>query len=145
MRPNGSGEELERRRRRALELLKEGLLPVEVAQRVGVDRRSVRRWKAAAREGGDAAIRARPTPGRPSKLSAKDRPRLTEMLLKGARAAGFATDRWTGPRVAELIARRFHVHYHEGHVSRLLWSLGFSPRRPRAGARHGSSATKRGS
>jgi len=62
LRPNGSGEELERRRWRALELLKSGCMPVEVARRVGVDRRSVRRWKAGARQGGDEAIRARPTP-----------------------------------------------------------------------------------
>jgi hypothetical protein len=43
MRPTGSPEELEHRRLRALALLKEGLLPSEVARRVGVDRRSVRR------------------------------------------------------------------------------------------------------
>ena len=54
MRPTGSPEELERRRLRALALLKEGLQPVEVARRVGVDRRSVRRWKAAARTQGQA-------------------------------------------------------------------------------------------
>lgn len=47
MRPSGSPEELERRRLRALSLLDEGLLPSEVACRVGVDRLSVRRWKAA--------------------------------------------------------------------------------------------------
>lgn len=45
MRPFGSPEELEWRCRRAIALLKEGNLPVEVARRVGVDRRSVRRWK----------------------------------------------------------------------------------------------------
>ena len=47
MRPTGSPEELERRRLRALALLKAGLLPSEVARRGGVDRRSVRRWKSA--------------------------------------------------------------------------------------------------
>ncbi len=45
MRPHGSPAELERRRLRALELLQEGLQPHVVAQRLGVDRRSVRRWK----------------------------------------------------------------------------------------------------
>jgi len=54
---------------RALALLKEGLPPVEVAQRVGADRRSVRRWKAAARKHGEAGVRARAAPGRPSKLN----------------------------------------------------------------------------
>jgi transposase len=71
MRPTGSPEELERRRLRALALLKEGLLPSEVARRVGVDRRSVRRWKAAARRRGEAGVRAKPAPGRPSKLTAQ--------------------------------------------------------------------------
>ena len=49
MRPQGSPAELERRRLRAITLLEQGLRPVIVAQMVGVDRRSVRRWKRAAR------------------------------------------------------------------------------------------------
>ena len=49
MRSMGSPRELEQRRYRALALLQKGLSPVEVAQRLGVDRRSVRRWKSAAR------------------------------------------------------------------------------------------------
>ena len=172
MRPIGSGEELERRRVRALDLLKSGLWPVEVARRVGVDRRSVRRWKAAARAGGEQAVRARPTPGRPTRLPVKDRRRLVAVLVKGAQAAGFPTDLWTCPRVTEVIQRRFGVHYHVAHVGRRLHALGFSPQRParraierdeeairrwiqgewprvkktpRAGARRSSSATKRAS
>src|SRR3990170_8042896 len=99
MRPTGSPEELERRRLRALALLKEGLQPVEVARRVGVDRRSVRRWKAAARTQGAAGVLAKPAPGRPLKLRAKHRTKLEALLLKGAQAAGFHTDLWTCPRV----------------------------------------------
>src|ERR1700675_1308431 len=57
MRPTGSPEELERRRLRALALLKQGLLPSEVARRVGVNRRSVRRWKSVARRHGEAGER----------------------------------------------------------------------------------------
>jgi hypothetical protein len=60
MRPTGSPEELERRRLRALALLEEGLLPSEVARRAGVDRRSVRRWKAAARKDGEAECEPAP-------------------------------------------------------------------------------------
>jgi len=130
MRPTGSPEELEGRRLRALALLKEGLQPVEVARRVGVDRRSVRRWKAAARTQGKAGVRARPTPGRPLKLQAKQRSRLEALLLKGAQAAGFHTDLWTCPRVAEVIERRFGVCYHVDHIGRLLHELGWSPQKP---------------
>ena len=60
MRPHGSPEQLERRRRKALELLEQRYQPVEVANKVGVDRRSVRRWKAAYRKNGMQAIRAKP-------------------------------------------------------------------------------------
>jgi transposase len=55
---------------------------------------------------------------------------LEKALLKGARAAGYATDLWTCPRVAELIARRFGVRYHVDHIGRLLHSLGWSPQKP---------------
>lgn len=70
MRPPGSPEELERRRLGALHLLDEGLLPVEVAQRLGVERRSVRRWKAAAHQAGRAGVRAKPVPGSSAPASA---------------------------------------------------------------------------
>lgn len=130
MRPTGSPGALERRRRRAIGLLREDLPPVEVARRVGVDRRSVRRWKAAYLKRGEEALRAKPAPGRPPKLDAKAKGELAAALLRGARAAGFPTDLWTCPRVAELIAQRFGVRYHVDHIGRLLRSLGFTPQRP---------------
>lgn len=130
MRPKGSADELERRRRRAIELLERDHQPVDVAGMLGVDRRSVRRWHAAHRRQGDEGLRARPAPGRPPKLDARQRAQLERVLLKGARAAGFESDLWTCPRVAELIARRFEVRYHVDHIGRLLRSFGWSPQRP---------------
>lgn len=130
MRPSGTPQELERRRLHALRLLGEGFSPVEVARQVGVDRRSVRRWKAAARRGGTAAVTAKPAPGRPRRLTTRKLTRLRSMLIKGALAAGLPTDLWTCPRVAWLIRRQFGVHYHPAHVSRLLHGLGFSPQKP---------------
>ena len=130
MRPTGSPEELEHRRMRALALLKEGLQPVDVARRVGADRRSVRRWKAAARAQGEAGVRAKPAPGRPPKLQTKHRAKLEALLLKGAQAAGYHSDLWTCPRVAEMIERRFGVCYHVDHIGRLLHDLGWSPQKP---------------
>lgn len=130
MRPSGSPETLEKRRKRAIELLKQGLMPVEVAARVGVDRRSVRRWKAAYRARGDKGIGLKAAPGRPPKLGPRQKKRLERVLLKGAKAAGFATDLWTCPRIAELIKDRFGVSYHVDHVCRLLHNMGWSPQRP---------------
>jgi transposase len=130
MRPPGSPEEVERRRHRAIARLAEGQSPVEVARRVGVDRRSVRRWKAAHQHQGPQALQARRASGRPPKLVPRHLQQVERVLLKGASAAGFATDLWTCPRVAQVIARRFGVQYHVDHLSRLLRALGWSPQKP---------------
>ena len=130
MRPTGSPKELERRRLRALALLADGLLLSEVAQRIGVDRRSVRRWKAAVRKHGEQGVRARAASGRPSRLSPQHKRRLEALLIKGPIAAGFHTDLWTCPRVAEMIKQRFGIDYHVDHVGRLLHDLGWSPQKP---------------
>lgn len=130
MRPCGSPEQLENRRKRAIGLLERGYRPVDVARQLGVDRRSVRRWTAAYRCDGVEGIQARPAPGRPPKLDSRAKARLEKALLRGAEAAGFPTDLWTCPRVADLIARRFGVRYHVDHIGRLLRSLGWSPQKP---------------
>lgn len=130
MRPVGNAKQLERRRQRAIALLHEGHAPVEVARLVGVDRRSVRRWNAAHRRDGAAGLAARPVPGRPSKLTARQRAQLERLLLRGARGSGFESDLWTCPRVAHVIGRRFRVRYHVDHIGRLLRSLGWTPQRP---------------
>lgn len=130
MRPAGSPEELQRRRSRAMALLKEGVAPVDVANRVGVDRRSVRRWKAAHRREGAAGIQAKPTPGRPGALKEHHKRRLERLLLKGAQGCGFPTDLWTCARVTQIIRDRFGVDYHVDHVGRVLHALGWSPQKP---------------
>ena len=130
MRPTGSASQLEQRRRRAIELLNSGQQPVDVARILGVDRRSVRRWNAAYRKAGASGLDARPAPGRPRKLSVRQRKQLETALLKGAKAAGFPSDLWTCPRVAQLIEQRFQVRYHVHHIGRLLHSLGWSPQKP---------------
>jgi len=97
---------------------------------VGANRRSVRRWKAAYRKMGRSGLEALPASGRPPKLPAPQLRRLEGQLLRGAKAAGFATDLWTCPRVARLIEQRFHVQYHVDHIGRLLNALGWSPQKP---------------
>jgi transposase len=130
MRPAGAPKELERRRLRAISLLQEGLQPVEVARRVGVDRRSVRRWRAASETGGVKALAAVKATGRPTKLNDVAKGRLERHLMEGAKACGFSTDLWTCPRVAVMIHRKLGVRYHANHVGRLLHSLGWSPQKP---------------
>ena len=140
MRPSGSPLQLERRRQRAIALLEHGWLPGKVATRVGVDRRSVRRWNAAYRRRGEAGILAKPVPGRPLKLRPRQQRRLVEVLGDGAHAAGYATDYWTRSRIVAVIRRRFGVRYHVDHIGRLLQNLGWSPGHQRQRRRHGEQA-----
>jgi transposase len=130
MRPTGSPEELERRRQRAITLLNEGFQPVDISKMIGVDRRSVRRWKSAYLKKGEDAIKAKPAPGRPTKLTPKQMIQLEQALLKGAKATGFSSDLWTCPRIAHLISKRFSISYHVDHIGRLLKSLGWTPKKP---------------
>ena len=144
MRPAGSAEALERRRERAISLLREGWQPVDVARKVGVDRRSVRRWRAAFEREGRSGLEARSIPGRPLKMAEGDRARLVELLVHGARRAGYTTDLWTCRRVRDLIAREFGVEYHVDHIGRLLRSLGWTPQKPKRRARERDEERIRG-
>lgn len=130
MRPHGNQAQLEQRRFMALSLLKEGLLPGEISKRVGVDRRSVRRWKSDYRKHGKTALKAIPIPGRPSKLSKERKEQLERILLKGAKHSGYPTDLWTCPRIVQVISKVFGIGYHPAHLGRLLHTLGWSPQKP---------------
>jgi transposase len=130
MRPQGTTAELERRRLRAIELLKAGHGPKKVAEMLGVSRQAVYNWRVAYADNGRAGLAGRPNSGPPPKLSEKQRRELVKLLKQGARKAGFETELWTGPRVVAVIRRRFRVDYHRCHVTRLLRMLGFSPQKP---------------
>src|SRR5207247_10750791 len=102
MRPQGSPAELERRRLRAIELLQREVPVHVVAERLGVDRRSVRRWKRAYRGRGRGGLRARPAPGRPPKLTAAQRRQLVRLVVAGPGATGSRTSPWTSRRGGHL-------------------------------------------
>jgi transposase len=135
MRPQGSPAELERRRLRAIELLQRDTPVHVVAERLGVDRRSVRRWQRTHRQQGRAGLRARPAPGRPPRLTPQQRQRLARLVIAGPEAAGYRTNLWTCRRLVELIRDEFDVRYHPDHVGRLLRACGFSPQRPQPRAK----------
>jgi transposase len=130
MRPRGGAAVLEARRHRALRLLDEGRSLHEVGRLIGCAPISVMRWRDAREEGGTAALRVRFSPGRPPKLSGRQRQRLVKLLLQGAIAQGYQTEIWTTSRVATLIRKTFGVRYHRDHVGRLLHALGFTHQKP---------------
>ncbi len=140
MRPHGSPADLEARRRRAVALLDKGLGVREVARQIGCSPMSVSRWRAEVRARGPDALRPKPAPGRPPRVTARQRAKLLTLLLKGATAHGFSTDLWTLPRVAEVIARTFGVRYHPAHVWKILRGEGWSCQKPERRARERDEA-----
>ena len=126
----GSAELLESRRHRALGLLDEGRSLNEVARLLNCAPSSVMRWRDARDKGGAEALRVRFSPGRPTKLDARQRKRLVTLLLQGALHHGYTTELWTTARIARLIWKEFRVRYHRDHVGRLLHSLGWTVQKP---------------
>jgi transposase len=134
-RPLGSSGELERRRRRALELLNEGKRQVDIATFLGVNRNSIYRWRCQAAQGTDR-LAAKPHPHRPAALTTAQLQMLEELLAQGAAAHGWHNHLWTTDRVATLIERHFKIRYHHDHVGRFLRNrLGWSVQKPRRRAR----------
>lgn len=130
MRPEGSPAELERRRLRAMGLVKDGYSLNEVARRIGCNASSVMRWRDAYRRGGRKALRPKPAPGRPPLLTRRQKARLVACLVQGPLAHGYRTDLWTTLRVAQVVQRTFGVQYHRDHVGRLLHALNWTCQKP---------------
>src|ERR1043165_8542108 len=90
MRPHGSPEALEARRRIAARLLAQGDTLTKVAAAVGANVSSVKRWKVALAEGGLAALAGRLHPGPMPRLTPAEQRRLLVSLSAGADYWGFS-------------------------------------------------------
>jgi transposase len=131
-------EQLEERRLEAGRLLRAGRLSQsEIARRLGVSRMAVSQWAKRLRDSphGFATLRRRPKSGRPPRLTTPQWRQLLEILRRGAIRSGFETERWTLPRVRDVIQRRFGVTYHAHYLSARLKDLGWSAQVPAVRAR----------
>jgi transposase len=134
MRPVGTAEELERRRR-AVELMRRGESPTVIARILGVCRTSLYRWLAKA-EKSPHGLAAKPHPGPRPRLTAEQTRDLERLLLQGARAHGWHNDLWTAHRVGEVIRHQFGVAYHVEHARKIIRRrLNWSSQRPQRKAR----------
>jgi transposase len=131
MRPSGTAQRLETRRRHAVALLQAGVSYREVAREVRATLSSVVRWNQAHRHDKRNGLRARPIPGRPCRLSAAQQEQLKGVLLRGAEAAGYRTELWTLKRIGEVIRKQVGVRYSPVGVWALLrHGLGWSWQKP---------------
>ena len=118
------------RRQRAWELYQAGWWQKDIAVALGASRGAVSQWIKRGREGGVEALRTRPRPGGPAKLTVEQRAQIPALLARGAPRCGFGGDVWTAKRIAAVIWRTFGVRYHPDHVSRLLRRAGWSRQQP---------------
>lgn len=125
---------LQKRRTRAARLLERGVMPAEVARRIGVTPTAVGRWRRALDAGGRSALQAKAL-GRRCTLSEAQWAEVDRLIEGGAVAAGYPNEVWTLPRIACEIERRFGVVHTGSWLSRKLRARGFSAQRPAGRAR----------
>ena len=123
MRPYGTSEQLQARRQRACQLLKQGKAVEEVAARMKVTVRSVYRWQ---QEQKQPKPKSERPPGKPAYLSKDQIKKLEQELLKGAYAHGYSEDYWTLDRIGHVLWDLFQVRYTPSGVWRLLDGMGWS-------------------
>src|SRR3954464_15797893 len=135
MRPIGTAEELERRRRRAVELVKQGEHPAKVAHFLGRGRSSVYTWVKLDRDAAEE-LAAKPHPGPKPRLTDEQAKELEGLLSEGAKAHGWHNDLWSAHRVAQVIRRRFGVEYHAEHARKVIRRrLNWSSQKPQKEAK----------
>jgi len=135
--------QFERRRFDAIAQHQEGIRQAEIARRLKVSRQSVSRWLRTHRKGGFEALRCKPRPGRPAKLTLPQRRTLLRVLARGAEKAGYSTQLWTAERIRKVVWDRFGVRLHVNHVPKMLKTCGWSYQRPTGRAKERNEAAIR--
>lgn len=118
-------------RQQAVKAIREGQDVNSVALAYGVNVRSVFRWLADFANGGQNALLAKPSSGRPPKISAEEMRWLAQAVKDNTPLQfKFAYGLWTLALIAALIERQFSKKLSLASVSRIMKLLGFSAQRP---------------
>lgn len=122
---------LEQLRIRAVQQVQAGASPEVVAETLGINRTTIYDWLAKYRSGGWHALRAKPVPGRPPKLSGKQLAWIWQTVAtKNPLQMKFEFALWTRKLVAAVIFERFGIKLSLASVGRLLAQLGLSCQKP---------------
>lgn len=135
MRPHGTPQALEQRRLLAIRLLETGNSYRSVADQIQSSLSSVVRWHQSYRKEGKKGLHSTPNLGRPPLLSAKQKEKLLQILIRGPLAAGYPTDLWTLQRIGKVIEKEFAIRYSLANCWKLMTALGWSCQKPAKRAR----------
>jgi transposase len=126
-----SAGELERRRRLAVDRIREGKKQTEVAQFLGVNVRTIRRWMHEFRQAGAAGLAARPRQGAKPKLTLAQEKEVLSWFWKSPRELGLKTDLWTGRQIVALIQQKFRVRMNPNYICSWLAKRRITRQKPR--------------
>ena len=119
------------KRLQAVVLNSQGRTSGELAAILRAPRSKVSEWLARYQAHGVEGLLEGHRSGRPAQLTATQRQQLGDILDNGPVGYGLDTGVWTSPMIAWVLEEEFGVHYHPGHVRKLLRELGFSVQRPK--------------
>ncbi|OQC18580.1 MAG: hypothetical protein BWX70_03471 [Verrucomicrobia bacterium ADurb.Bin070] len=119
------------KRLQAVVLNAEGRTSGELAAVLKAPRSRVSEWLSRYQQHGLEGLLEGYRSGRPPALTPQQRMQLSDILDSGPVSYGLDSGVWTSPMIAWVIEEEFGVHYHPGHVRKLLHGLGFSVQRPR--------------
>jgi transposase len=128
--PNERARRMEARRLKAAAYFKQGRSQSWVAKHFIVSRPSVHDWYWRWKRDGIKALKATKPAGVSAKLDKEKLLKVEKVLLKGPLKAGYASNLWTLPRIAQVIKKETKISYHPGHVSKIMSALGWSAQKP---------------
>jgi len=142
LRDDYSGEELRRlaagardggqsRRLMALAAIADGKNRTQAAAIGLMDRQTLRDWVIRFNEQGFEGLINKKPSGRPSKLTAKHRKELVQIIEKGPADYVPGLIRWRCIDLVAVVKERFGVECHPATIARILHELGFSHISPR--------------
>lgn len=112
-------------------LARRGYTAPQVAQAVGVSRRSVQTWVQRYNAQGIDGLWDRPRPGQPTKLPSDQVQAFKQRMLDGPGDADGGVCTLRGKDARRILANEFNVNYSLGGAIELLHRLGLSCLRPR--------------
>jgi transposase len=120
------------RRLQGGELILKGYDNEDIVDIVGVSLRAVNKWREKLNEhNGDLCCLVRKHgSGRIPRLDDEQKQQLKDIIIEGAVASDYPTERWTSKIVADVIKNTFDVELKPRAVRYLLPTLGLSPQMP---------------
>lgn len=114
----------------ALLLVSQGNRERDVAQIMGVGRRTLQDWIHRYRAKGIPGLAKGPFKGAKPRLTDEQKAELSRIIAAGPMEAGLDTGVWTTPIIVKLVRDLFGVSYHPDHMGKILHRLRFSVQYP---------------